>query len=134
MLAGPVGNLIVAIVFAIPIRLLIGAAPQIFSATLVPANPNLFPSVGQVLYDLVFWNVLLFVFNLVPLGPLDGRSILRMFLPPNMEYPYESFQDRYGMMILFGLIFVSFVIPQINVFGVLIGEPTTALTRLLLGI
>ena len=134
VLAGPVGNLIVAIVFAIPIRLLLGAAPQIFSATLVPANPNLFPSVGQVLYDLVFWNVLLFVFNLVPLGPLDGRYILRMFLPPNLEYPYENFQDRYGMMLLFGLIFVSFVIPQINVFGVLIGEPTTALTRLLLGI
>ena len=134
VLAGPVGNLIVAVVFAIPIRILLGAAPQIFSINLVPANPNLFPSVGQVLYDLVFWNVLLFVFNLVPLGPLDGRYILRMFLPPNLEYPYEDFQNRYGLIILFGLIIITFVIPQLNIFGVLIGEPTTAITRLLLGI
>ena len=47
---------------------------------------------------------------------------------------YEDFQNRYGLIILFGLIIITFVIPQLNIFGVLIGEPTTAITRLLLGI
>lgn len=134
VLAGPVGNLIVATVFAIPIRLLMGAAPGAFSFNLIPNNPNIFPTLGQVLWDLVFWNVLLFVFNLVPLGPLDGRHVLRMFLPPNMHYPYDRFQDQYGMMVLFGLIFFSFLVPSFNVLGTLISEPTSLITRLLLGL
>ena len=134
VLAGPVGNLIVAIVFAIPVRILFEAVPNVLFASPIAANPDLLPSVGRVLYDLVFWNVLLFVFNLIPLGPLDGRYILAMFLPPQMHFQYENFQNQYGMMILFGLILLSFAVPALNIFGYLISAPTNTITSLLLGL
>lgn len=126
VLAGPVGNLIVAVAFAVPFRLLQG------SGLLVPDTSQIVPGLAHVLVAVVWWNVLLFLFNLIPLGPLDGRYILRMFLPDHLHYQYEDFQNRYGMLILFGLIFLSFLSP-INVFGQLIITPTLALTGLLMG-
>lgn len=133
VLAGPVGNLIVAIVFAVPVRILFASAPQLLFASGNAQMARIFPSLGTILTDLVWWNVLLFVFNLIPLGPLDGRYILRMFLPSHLQYRYEAFQNQYGMMALFGLIFLSFVSPQFNIFGTLIGGPTIQITNILLG-
>jgi Zn-dependent protease len=133
VLAGPVGNLIVAAVFAILVRLIIALVPDILTVSYSAQMARVFPTPARILIDLVWWNVLLFFFNLIPLGPLDGRYILRMFLPPASQFQYENFQNQYGMMALFGLIFVSFLIPGANIFGTLIGGPTQALTTLLLG-
>jgi Zn-dependent protease len=134
VLAGPVGNLIVAIVFAVPIRILISTAPQILMPVENAQLARVIPGLGDILYALVWWNVLLFIFNLIPLGPLDGRYILRMFLPSHQQYQYEAFQNQYGMMVLFGLIALSFFSPSFNIFGMLISGPTEQLTRLLLGL
>ncbi len=133
VLAGPLGNLIVALVFAIPFRLLMAVAPGVLTADLVPGNPSVLPVLGQILVGLVWWNVLLMMFNLIPLGPLDGRYILKMFLPAQYHYQYDNFQNQYGMYILFGLILLSFFMPGLNLFGILIGEPTITLTQLLAG-
>lgn len=130
VLAGPLANLIVAAVFAVPFRILLAAAPSL----IMSSGSRVLPSLGTILIDMVQWNVLLFVFNLIPLGPLDGRYILGMFLPPQMYYQYENFQNQYGMFILFGLILLSFFAPAFNIFGLLIGQPSGALTRLLLGL
>ncbi len=132
VLAGPVGNLIVAVVFAVPFRILEATSPGLLSPIRDPNLARLLPSLGALLYDMVWWNVLLFVFNLIPLGPLDGRYILRMFLPDEMHYQYENFQNQYGMFVLFGLILLSFV--GFNILGPLILTPTITLTNLLLGL
>ena len=133
VLAGPVGSLLVAVVFALPYRLLEATAPRLLDANLIPGNPTIFPSLGDVLFMIVFWNVLLGLFNLIPLGPLDGRTVLKLFLPDYQHYPYDRFQDQYGMYILLGLIFIGYFIPFLDIFGFLIGGPTRTLTRILLG-
>jgi Zn-dependent protease len=134
VLAGPVGNLIVAAVAALLIRLVMLFAPDLLNAISNPQLARVLPGPGDILYDLVWWNVLLFFFNLIPLGPLDGRYILQMFIPPQSQYRYDSLQTQYGMMALFGLILLSFAVPSMNLLGSLIWQPTVQLTRLLIGI
>lgn len=54
----------------------------------------------------IFWilfaqiNLGLFVFNLIPIPPLDGSKILAQFLPPKPRYTYLAF-ERYGGLVLF---------------------------------
>lgn len=134
VLAGPLGNLIVAAVAALFIRLIGFTVPDILTPFNNAQLGRVLPSFGMVLFDLVWWNVLLFFFNLIPLGPLDGRYILQMFIPPQHQYQYDNFQTRFGMFILFGLIMLSFALPGLNLLGSLISTPTLELTQLLVGI
>lgn len=66
---------------------------------------------GQQIFFLYFVkiNLLLMVFNLIPLGPLDGHYIMSSLLPPRLSYRYDQFNHRYGSMLLMGLILLSFV-------------------------
>jgi Zn-dependent protease len=63
--------------------------------------PSLFP-VALFLYYVVFLNLLLFIFNLIPVPPLDGSHILRHYLPYNVLQVY----DRIGW---FGMIFIMLI-------------------------
>ena len=65
-------------------------------------------------------NLLLMIFNLIPLGALDGHYILPYFLPRNLAMQYIELNARYGNMILFGLILVSIMGVPIfqNVLGI----------------
>jgi Zn-dependent protease len=80
--------------------------------------PALFP-IALFLYLVIFINLLLFVFNLIPLPPLDGSHILRHFLP----YKAAQLYDRMGMfalLILFlvgGRFIAAFFYPLYNVFN-----------------
>lgn len=58
---------------------------------------------------LVGINLVLMVFNLIPLGPLDGHYILPYFLPKAMARRYVYFNARYGAFALLGLILLQFV-------------------------
>lgn len=126
--AGPLGSLIVAVVFAVPFRLLVSLAPDFLFAG---AGSTVIPGLDRLLTDLVYWNILLAIFNLLPLGMIDGRYILRMFIPPQYQYQYDAFQDQYGNFILLGLIMLSFV--GFNIFGQFLIQPTISLTQLLGG-
>jgi Zn-dependent protease len=64
--------------------------------------PALFP-IALFLYFVIFINLLLFVFNLIPLPPLDGSHILRHFLP----YKVAQVYDRMGMFSLIILFLVG---------------------------
>ena len=60
-------------------------------------------------------NLVLMVFNLIPLGSLDGHHILPYFLSRRLAWSYIQFNARYGNMVLIGLMLLSMV--GIPVFG-----------------
>ncbi|MBN1378111.1 MAG: site-2 protease family protein [Gammaproteobacteria bacterium] len=52
-------------------------------------------------------NLLLMLFNMIPLGALDGHYILAHFLPRDLSWRYLRFNNQYGNMLLLGLIVLS---------------------------
>ena len=91
--AGPASNLALAIVSAIGIRL-IG-----FQGGSTPAVSEIF----QFLYALLGINVLLAVFNMIPVPPLDGGNVLSGLLRGQASEWYGRIRP-YGMFILYGLL------------------------------
>jgi Zn-dependent protease len=120
--AGPFANLLIAIVAAIFIRI-IG-----FRALL--SMPYLFQ---LILMQMVYLNIILFLFNLLPLFPLDGWHIVLTLLPPEQAYSWQRHAQT-TQYIFFGLLMLSFIgISQLNIFSMVIGEPAIAIYRSLLG-
>ncbi len=101
---GPLSNLFVAIIFAVLIRFLL----PIIGLT----NVGVF---GELLSYIVLINVLLAVFNLVPLPPLDGSGILFSLLPDKF-YRVQIFLQTYGFFLLILFIFFgfNFIIPIVS--------------------
>lgn len=97
-LAGPVSNLVLAMFFGILIRILVPLSTQ--ASGLFLAN---FITIASTI---VLLNLILAVFNLVPVPPLDGSKILFAFLPYRW-IEVQHFLERYGFMIL--LIFIFFL-------------------------
>jgi Zn-dependent protease len=122
--AGPVSNLILAIIAAIVIRI-------IGFDTVLYEMPEL---LSLILIQMVYLNVLLFVFNLIPLFPIDGWQIVLALLPPDLAATWQRHATT-TQYIFFGLLLLSFVrLPGIpNVFAILISQPTQQILRLLLG-
>jgi Zn-dependent protease len=55
-----------------------------------------------------FGNALLFVFNLIPIPPLDGAKVIFPFLPRSLS-GFVDFMNQYGPMILLGLVLLTFL-------------------------
>jgi len=94
-LAGPLSNLTLAIISALALRIV-----------LTPFSPFLFLS--GFLSPLIWINIALAIFNLLPIHPLDGGKILVGLLPQKEAYEADVFLKQYGMIILFFLIFPIF--------------------------
>ncbi len=116
--AGPASNLLMAALVAIPWRLGLfdGASP----------------SVERFVYVFVGINALLFLFNLIPLAPLDGNSVLRGLVGERIARTLQPLQ-QYGPLILMVLFAFSWVSPQLNVLGRYLGQGVYAVSRFLLG-
>jgi Zn-dependent protease len=54
----------------------------------------------------IFINILLAVFNLLPIPPLDGSRVISALLPNPLAYKYNQL-ERYGFLILIGLMFIG---------------------------
>lgn len=103
--SGPAANLLMAILWALPIRFgLVDLAFADAEATF--ALPTLF----QLCYIGVQINLLLFAFNLMPIPPLDGFTILLGILPPEMAYQLTPIR-QYGTIII---LIVIFLLPRIG--------------------
>jgi Zn-dependent protease len=96
-LAGPATNFLLAILAAIPLNMGL--------ASFQSSQPLFLPSSYEFLANFVSINLLLALFNLVPLYPLDGDKIADYFFPPFMGRILEVIRP-YGAMILILLIFV----------------------------
>ena len=73
-------------------------------------------------------NVLLMLFNLLPIGPLDGHYILPYFLPRQAAYQYQVLNLKYGTIALLGLIVLS--IMGVPIFTYLLSLADTVLSFL----
>jgi Zn-dependent protease len=112
--AGPISNLLQAIVAAMLYRVLSAAGGAGNSVALVLG----------ILYYYVQINLLLAFFNLIPVPPLDGGNVLLGLLPPRLAYRYAQLR-QYGFLILYALLLTG-------VASALIMPPTTTLLRILL--
>jgi Zn-dependent protease len=95
-LAGPAANFVVALAAAVALRIVyptVGTSFDVdFSVT--------------VLDRLVLINVVLGVFNLLPIPPLDGSTLLSIALPPSRQN-IVAFLDQYGIFLLLGLLILA---------------------------
>ena len=94
--AGPISNLILAAAAAIPLRYLLGQ-PELLADLAMLA---------QVLSLFVLINLVLMVFNLIPIPPLDGSKVLFAFLDRRTEYQIRPILEQYGFVILLLLFFL----------------------------
>jgi len=121
--AGPISNLVLAIAAAIPLRYVLS------NLTLVDQIPTL---LLQVLYLFIVINLVLMIFNLFPIPPLDGSKVLFAFLPPQVAWRWRPVLEQYGFILLF-LIF--FVLPAVGMpIGTrIVGEVINAFLSFLVG-
>jgi Zn-dependent protease len=106
-LAGPASNLVMALLGAFLFRAL-------NAINLLDQLPFL---VTQILYLFVVFNILLAIFNMIPIPPLDGSTLLWRFLPPQMVWQWRPVLTQYGFIIL--LLFIFTIGPRV---GALIGD------------
>ena len=105
--AGPLMNLLLGIIGAF----LYGILAQ-NNISILAGVPLLF-----LLKLFIIINFNLFLFNLIPLGPLDGNSVLPHFLPPNLRIRYQHWNFRYGSYALIGLVLLSILLPNFSAFS-----------------
>ena len=154
--AGPISNLCLALIFAIILRLSGLAADGYYLYRLPDTIASPLGVLAAFMYAMVFWNVLLFVFNLIPLFPIDGWHVVLTLLPGawlnRMQIPVAIQQNLRPLTeflmrpafkwrdwkvvsyyVFLGMIFLSFVpIAGVSPLGLVIGQPTSAILRLLL--
>jgi Zn-dependent protease len=106
--AGPASNIVLAVLAALAIRLAVPASATIPTALL----------------QIVFINVLLAVFNLVPVPPLDGGNVLAGMLPRGAASLFVALRP-YGFLVLYALMFTGAL-------SAIVMPPSYFLIRLLL--
>lgn len=101
--AGPLANILMAAIFGLIIRF--NAANEFVSGAFL-----------EIVALIVFINIILAVFNLVPIPPLDGSKVLFVFLPYRWRH-FQIFLEQYGFFILLIFIFFFWSIILPVVFG-----------------
>ena len=117
-IAGPASNIFLAILGSIFLRF----------STIIPFGiPELFTS---AMIFFVFINIVLALFNLIPISPLDGSRLLPLFIR-DARTLYQI--EYYGPRVLMGLVLLS-LLGGLSIFSVIIFEPAKLIFNLLTGI
>jgi len=106
-LAGPMANLGIAIVFGLVIRFL----------------PFVSLTFTGLLSIIVYINLILMIFNLIPIPPLDGSKILAVFLKPETRYKYLR-MERTGFILVILVVMLAggIIVPVVNgLFRLIVG-------------
>lgn len=118
--AGPISNLVLAIAAAIPLRYMI--------ATEMDARFLL-----ETLFLFVQINLLLMIFNLIPIPPLDGSKVLYAFLNPRTSWQVRAFLEQYSLLLLVGAMFLP-IFGGRTLIGLVFDELLDPLTRIVVGV
>lgn len=101
--AGPISNILTALFFGLIFRF--------FSPILLAGSKA--ELVFIIFQSIIAVNIILAIFNLIPIPPLDGSKILFAFLPPAAEN-FQHFLERYGFAILFAVLILDSFIPILS--------------------
>jgi Zn-dependent protease len=77
--AGPLSNLVIALIGGLVLR------------------SGSFPSANDIVFLIVVVNSMLFIFNLIPVPPLDGSKVLQALLPSTLQGAYSQWRNRLEM-------------------------------------
>lgn len=118
-LAGPAANLIMVVIFGLLLRLTVSITNT--------------PSGGLVVLfsTLVLMNLVLLLFNLIPIPPLDGSKVLLSLLPDSLRN-FKVWITRYGPLVLLGLILLD-TFSQVSVLGTIFSALSNFTFHLFLG-
>jgi Zn-dependent protease len=119
--AGPISNLVLAAAAAIPLRYLI-ATPDLYRQV---------PMLYEVLAYFVQINIVLMLFNLIPVPPLDGSKVMFAFMDRRTEYQVRPLLEQYGFFIL---IFLFFLPPGGSIGGRILIPILDAIFNFLVGV
>jgi Zn-dependent protease len=108
-LAGPLSNLVLAFIAFVSLTLMADEPAGIFSLLEEPTGEPARIILLQILQGSLFVNLALMAFNLLPIAPLDGSNILRAFIPYSMQYRYDDWLRIGPFVLLFVLVFESFL-------------------------
>jgi Zn-dependent protease len=115
--AGPAANILIAIASSLAVHLV----------------PYFSPEVGGWLFDnlqrSILINVVLAVFNMLPIPPLDGGRVMTGLLPYSLAHPFARI-ERYGIFIVLGLLFLPRFF-GLDVFGLVMWPPIEAVHDLI---
>jgi Zn-dependent protease len=124
--AGPLSNLLVAAFIGVLVRLmplLLGTSTR---ALVLSAGPE--GLVFDLLTSIAYYNLVLSIFNLIPIAPLDGFTILQGLLPLELAERLEVTR-QYGFLILLLLLFAGG-----NLVGEILYRPVLTIFRFLIGV
>ena len=120
-LMGPLTNFVLAFLAAIPLRF----------GLLAGVDADLARYAAEILFIFVQLNLLLTVFNLLPIPPLDGFSVLLGILPEEQARSLAPVAQQGPMLLFFVFVLGSF--SGFNFFGQVIDPPVHVLSQLVLG-
>ena len=133
--AGPISNLVIALAGALMMRLLaawatnvdvLGGQPSFLSYDLAGLSGPVI-RIFQLANLAVQVNLLLAVFNMIPIPPLDGGNVLGGMLPMWLGEPYDRLVRPYGFLLLYALLLTGTL-------WAIIGPPYLFLSRLLMSV
>jgi len=106
--AGPATNLLLALIAALMLRVVFLVDPNLFTALVEPSSSYglgtaMIATALNILFYLLFISVVLALFNLIPIPPLDGGRIVTGLLPDNTARSYSKIEP-FGIFIVVGLL------------------------------
>ena len=128
-LAGPMSNLALAFVFAIPVKTGLVASDMVGFGPFDDPTDHL---LGYVIGSMVFWNLLIASFNLIPMAPLDGFKVALGILPRGLASEFARL-EQYGPMILFLIVMFDVIAPGPGILKSVIRPILNGLNTVILG-
>jgi Zn-dependent protease len=126
--AGPLSNVLLATILSIPIH-----AGLVTSAFLgFTVFHGSLDDIPGYISSVIFWNLLIAAFNLIPVAPLDGFRVALGILPQDMATSFARF-ERHGPAILMGVILFDIMLPGPGILASVISPILNLLSLVVLG-